>query len=406
MKKIVIIGAGYGGLWSAMSAVRHLDILRKSDQVEVTLINRDAYHGVRPRFYETELDKLRVPLNTVLDPLGVTLVIGDVQQIKYQKQSVEYKDANQQLQLLGYDQLIVAAGSHLYQPSVPGLVEFGFNVDTYQAAEKLFYHVEALPNQHGKGLFTLVVAGGGFTGVEAATNLMDRLQRLVPDTITPRVLVMDHHDIASTVGEQPQQVIHKCLQDMGIEMMPNTAIQSIAKDHVILDSGERIDTHTVVWTAGMRSSCLTQQLDVELDHYGRLPVNSYLQVQGVDHVFAAGDVAAAQADAEHQALLSCQHAMPQGRVAGHNAVACLFDQSLVPYEQPWFITSFDLGSWGAIYAETWGSVVKDTKEAAKAIKFYINHDRIYPPTQNGRESLIAAGDPVFKKIPLKVEDYR
>ncbi|MDF1795906.1 MAG: FAD-dependent oxidoreductase [Coxiellaceae bacterium] len=406
MKHIVIIGAGYGGVWSALSTARHLDLLAKTDEVKVTMINRDEYHGVRPRFYETELDQLRVPLRDVLEPIGVALVIGEVSEIDASNHKLQYLDQKSEPQTMTYDRLILAAGSHLFQPPVPGLAQYGFNVDTYHAAEKLFYHIENLPNKPAKGRYTAVVVGGGFTGVEASTNIADRLKRIAPADENPRVLVLDHNQIASTVGDQPQQVIQRVMGEMGIEMRPNTGVKAITEDHVELDCGEIIDTQTVVWTAGMRSSDLTQQFGVELDRYGRLPVNQKLQVEGVDDCFAAGDVAAAKPDSEHSALLSCQHAMPQGRVAGHNAVAALFGEPLVDYEQPWFITCFDLGSGGAIYAETWDSEVRDTKEAAKAIKLYINHDRIYPPLENGREGLLAAGEPVFKVIPLKVEDFQ
>ncbi|MDF1759795.1 MAG: FAD-dependent oxidoreductase [Coxiellaceae bacterium] len=406
MKRIVIIGAGYGGLWSAMSAARHLDLLGKSDQVDVTLINRDEYHGVRPRFYETDLDQLRVPLLEVLGPIGVKLVIGEVREVNAESHKIHYVDQQSEPQVLTYDRLILATGSHLFQPPVPGLAEYGFNVDTYQAAEKLFYHIEDLPNKPEKGRYTVVVVGGGFTGVEASTNIIDRLRRIAPDDASPRVLVLDHNQIASTVGEQPQQVIHQAMDKMGIEMCPNTGVNVIAEDHIELDNGELVETQTVVWTAGMRSSDLTQQFEVELDRYGRLPVNQKLHIEGVSDCFAAGDVAEAKPEPGHTALLSCQHAMPQGRVAGHNAVADLLGEPLVDYDQPWFVTCFDLGSGGAIYAETWDSQVRDTEKAAKAIKLYINHDRIYPPTKDGRESLLAAGEPVFKVIPLKVEDFQ
>ncbi|MDF1653665.1 MAG: FAD-dependent oxidoreductase [Coxiellaceae bacterium] len=406
MKRIVIIGAGYGGVWSALSAARHLDLLGKAEEVEVVLINRDEYHGVRPRFYETELDQLRVPLLDVLDPVGVGLVVGDVTQIDHKSHNIHYVDKNSNPQTLSYDRLILATGSHLYQPAVPGLAEFGFNVDTYHAAEKLFYHIEDLPNKAEAGRYTVVVVGGGFTGVEASTNIIDRLKRIAPADANLRVLVLDRNQIASTVGEQPQEVIHRVMDEMGIEMRPNTNVKVITEDRIELDSGEVVETQTVVWTAGMRSSDLTSQFGVALDRYGRLPVNQKLQVEGVSDCFAAGDVAEAKPDADHTALLSCQHAMPQGRVAGHNAVADLLGEPLVDYDQPWFVTSFDLGSGGAIYAETWDSQVRDSGKAAKAIKLYINHDRIYPPTENGRESLLAAGEPVFKVIPLKVEDFQ
>jgi len=151
----------------------------------------------------------------------------------------------------------------------------------------------------------------------------------------------------------------------------------------------------------MKSNSLTQQFGLNLDSFGRLPVDRFLRIQGVDHCFAAGDVAAARTDGVHNALLSCQHAMPQGRFAGNNAVADLFGIPALMYEQPKFVTSIDLGSWGALYAEGWDQHIVQIKESAKKIKLFINHDRIYPPSlNNGIDDLLAAAEPAFKEIKI------
>lgn len=200
---------------------------------------------------------------------------------------------------------------------------------------------------------------------------------------------------------EPQTVILNAFKDMGIESISDVQIKRIAKDHAELDSGEIINTQTLVWTAGMQSNKLTKEFSVGLDRFGRLPVDRFLRIQGVENCFAAGDVAAATTDGKHMALLSCQHAMPQGRFAGNNAIADLFGKKLAMYEQPKFVTSIDLGSWGALYSEGWDQHVVEIKEAAKKIKLFINHDRIYPPSvDNGVENLLGAAEPAFKPIKL------
>lgn len=167
-----------------------------------------------------------------------------------------------------------------------------------------------------------------------------------------------------------------------------------------LSSGEIIETLTVVWAAGMQANRLTEKFGLSLDSSGRLPVNRYLKIQGVNNCFAAGDVASATTDGIHKALLSCQHAMPQGRFAGHNTVANLFGKELLIYEQPKYVTCLDLGSWGAIYAEGWDQQVVSTRESAKKTKLFINHERIYPPSER-IDDLLEAAEPVFK--PIKID---
>ncbi|HEX4044789.1 MAG TPA: FAD-dependent oxidoreductase [Gammaproteobacteria bacterium] len=398
MKKILIIGGGFAGVWSALSAVRLRRIHNKESEIEITLLNKDDYHGMRPRYYEEDLSEVRVPLEKILTPIGVKYKLGEVIQIDPNQQKIHLENASSELETLEYDRLILAAGSHLYSPPIPGLSTYGFNVDTYAAAEHLANHLSSLSHKPEKGRYTIVVVGDGFTGVEAATDLIDRLRKIAPNKEVARVIVVDHSEIASTLGSEPQQVIHKAFQDLKIGTKTNVHVSKIEQDHIELDSGELIDTQTVVWTAGMRASALTKEFSVELDRFGRLPVDSFLQIKGIKHCFAAGDVAAAMTDETHCALLSCQHAMPQGRVAGHNAVADLLNESLVAYEQRKFVVSIDLGSWGALYAEGWDQHVLEQGEAAKKIKIWINHERIYPPVDGNMETLLEVAAPVFREI--------
>ena len=375
MKKIVIIGGGFAGLWAAFSAMRLIKLEGLEQKVAITLISKDPYHGLRPRYYESDLEATRISLAALLEPLGINLVIGEVAAIYTTSQEVLLQTEIS----YPYDKLILATGSGLNLPAIPGLKEHAFNVDTYEAAKQLQNHIAALSLLSLKkieGQYTMVVIGGSFTGIEIATELRDRLNNL---KVEGKIIVLDRSKLASRFSQEMQTVINSAFKDMGIETISNVEAAAIAQDHMVLNTGDIIKTHTVVWAGGMKSSSLTMQFGLELDSLGRLPVDRFLRVQGVDNCFAAGDVAAATTDGVHNALLSCQHAMPQGRFAGNNAVADLFGKEILMYEQPKYVTSLDLGSWGAVYAEGWDQCVIKTKEAAKEIKLFINHDRIYPP---------------------------
>ena len=398
MKQIVIIGGGFAGLWAAFSAVRQIKTLGKEGKVAITLINKTPYYNLRPRFYESKLDNTRILLNKFLRPLDVTLLVDEVATIDYFSQKINLKINNE----LSYDRLILAAGSRLIIPDIPGLKEYAFNVDTFEAAQHLQKHIYSLSNQNGDGQYTIVVAGGGFTGVEAATDFMDRLVRLTPKNKKPRVIIIDRSKVASRFSDETQNVIFEAFHAMGIEILSNIEIKKVFQDCIYLSNDEVIPTKTVVWTAGIQSNDLTKQFGVELDRFGRLPVDRYLRVLGVKNCFAAGDVAAATTDGKHMALLSCQHAIPQGRFVGNNVVADLFGEELLMYEQPKFVTCIDLGSWGALYAEDWDQRIVKIKNEAKKIKFFINHNRIYPPdiNEHGMDTLLDAAEPVFKPIKL------
>ena len=392
MKKIVIIGGGFAGLWAAFSAMRLIKLEGLEQKVAITLISKDPYHGLRPRYYESDLEATRISLAALLEPLGINLVIGEVAAIHTTSQEVLLQTEIS----YPYDKFILATGSGLNLPAIPGLKEHAFNVDTYEAAKQLQNHIAALSLKKIEGQYTMVVIGGSFTGIEIANELRNRLNNL---KVEGKIIVIDRSKLASRFSPEMQTVINSAFKDMGIETISNVEATTIAKDHIVLNTGDIIKTHTVVWAGGMKSSALTMQFGLELDSLGRLPVDRFLRVQGVDNCFAAGDVAAATTDGVHNALLSCQHAMPQGRFAGNNAVADLFGKELLMYEQPKYVTSLDLGSWGAVYAEGWDQRVIKTKEAAKAIKLFINHDRIYPPfADKDMKIFLEAAEPMFKAI--------
>lgn len=400
IKKLLIIGGGFAGVWAALSAMRHLRILNKQHEVEITLINKDDYHGLRPRFYEEDLSQTRVPLEKILIPFGIKLVIGEVSVIDLKRQTVDIKNASSELEIHQYDKLILAAGSHLFAPPVPGLNEFGFNVDTYAAAKHLSNHLHALHKKSAKGRFTVVVVGGGFTGLEAATDIIGRLKKLASEQDNVRVIIVDHSEIGSSLGQEPMTIVQKALRELNIETMINVHVSSIEKDQVILDSGEAIDTQTVIWAAGMRASPLTKMFPAELDRFGRLPVDSFLRIKGTENCFAAGDVAAAMTDETHPTLLCCQHAMPLGRWAGHNAIADLLGEPLIPYEQTKWVTILDLGTWGALYAEGWEQHLVSQGQEAKELKLFVNHKRISPLTSGNIDELLYEAAPVFRPMPL------
>lgn len=116
-----MLGAGFSGLWSAVGAARKLDELKAvRNEVEVTVVNRDAWHNIRVRNYESDLRGVRVPLDDVLGPIGVHRVEGEVTSLDFNRRLVTIKGATAP-QALGYDRLVYALGSHLVRPDISGL---------------------------------------------------------------------------------------------------------------------------------------------------------------------------------------------------------------------------------------------------------------------------------------------
>ena len=403
-KQILVLGGGFAGLWSAVGAARKLDELGYGPQaVEVTLINRDAFHNIRVRNYEGDLTAVRVALDGVLDPVGVRRVEGEVIGIDLAGQTVVVTTSSGP-QTFPYDRLVFALGSQILRPNVPGLAEYGFDVDTYNGAARLNTHLQSLPNLPASPQqFTVVVVGAGLTGIEVATEMPEKLRAVLAQTKTTRpfrVILTDRKPwVGSDMGESARPVIEEALTALGIETRLGIDIVSVSPSGVLLKSREEIPAATVIWCAGMRANPLARLFPVEHDHLGRLPVDEFMRVKGMAHAFAAGDAAWAMLDDQHASVMSCQHGRPMGRFAGHNVICDLFDLPMLPLRIAWYVTVLDLGSWGAVYTEGWDRRVVTIGEAAKQTKQMINCQRIYPPLTRNRQDIFAAAAPLVQQPP-------
>lgn len=379
MRDVLVLGSGFAGLWAALAAVRRADELGVTDDVRVTVVSAQPFHDIRVRNYETDLSDCRIPLSDVLDPAGVAHVTAEVTAIDPRARSVATSAGAR-----AYDRLVVALGSAVAMPDLPGLREYGFDVDTYDGAIRLQRHLAQRPGG------TVVVVGAGLTGIEAACEMSG----------AAHVVLVDHNPhVGSDMGTSARPVIERALAETGVETRCGVGVTAVGPDTVTLSTGEVLSGATVVWCAGMRASEVTASLGVERDRLGRVAVDDYLRVPGRDGVFAAGDVAAARMDDEHLSVMSCQHGRPMGRYAGYNAVSDLLGEPMLPLRIPWYVTVLDLGPAGAVYTEGWDRTVVATGAEAKATKNTINRERIYPPRNGSRADLLAAAAPELQARP-------
>src|SRR5262249_49137109 len=144
MARILVLGGGFAGLWAAVGAARKLDeIGTHSGEVEILVVDRNPYHNIRVRNYEIDLSDVAIPLDEVLDPIGISHLTAQVQSIDVAKQQVVVATGAGR-KILAYDRLVLALGSELVRPDIPGLVANAFDVDTYSAAVRLNAHIAAL----------------------------------------------------------------------------------------------------------------------------------------------------------------------------------------------------------------------------------------------------------------------
>lgn len=396
---ILILGAGFSGMWSALSAARLLDKNNRSD-ISISVVAPQAELRVRPRFYEPEVHTMKASLDELFAAVDVNFIKGSAQTIDTTNKRISYNDSQGQPNHVTYDRLILATGSSVARPALPGVDQFAFDVDQIEQAAKLESHIKALAKQPDSAARnTVVVAGGGFTGIETATEMPERLRAALGNDAKIRVIIVDRgQQIGAALGENISPIIAQATSELGVEWLLGTAVTGIDADGVTLSDGQRIESKTVVWTVGVRASSLTEQIAGERDNQGRLHVDSNLKVIGQGDVFATGDVAyAATDDQGNYALMTCQHAIALGRSAGNNAAASLLDVAPTPYSQEKYVTCLDLGQWGAVYTEGWDRQVKLVKDEGKQLKTQINTQWIYPPAAD-RAIALAAADPLIPVV--------
>lgn len=394
--RLVIVGAGFAGMYAALSAARLRDIEGVSpEELEIALVSPEPTLVIRPRLYEPKPETLTAPLQAVFDAIDVAYVQGSVEEIDPKARTVDVVNAKHERRPLQYHRLVIATGSRLFRPNIPGLAEYGFSIDTIDDAIALDHHLHELAKMPASAARdTIIVAGAGFTGIEAATEMPSRLRTLFDKPVYPRVIIIDRSNaVAPDMGDGARPVIEEALRKLGVETRLNAGVSSLDKSGITLSTGEHIEAMTVIWAAGMRANPLTTKIPGERDKFDRLLVDGSLRVPSVPGIFATGDAARAACDScGNYAMMSCQHATRMGAFAGNNAAAELLGVPTRQYHQETYVTCLDLGDAGALFTRGWDRKVEMVGDKAKAAKQEINTVWIYP-LQPERAAALASADP-------------
>lgn len=399
-KRIIVAGAGFSGMWAAISAARLVHLKNAENQIDIFLVSPEPKLTIRPRLYEAELTNMAPSILEVLQAANVKYISGSVIDIDAINKTITVEKPNEKT-LVNYDTFVLATGSRVFYPELEGLKEYSFNVNSLTQAQRLEKHLLALASEPDSAARnTVVVAGGGLTGLETATEMPERLKSILGDRSHPQVIIVDNaKKIGLAMGERACEIINEALASNGISVRTEVRVVSVDENGVMLSDGEFIPSKTVIWTAGMRANELTSLIPGPHDPLGRVISDSTLRASDANGIFVTGDTVKVATDDEGNFnVMSCQHAMSLGRVAGHNAAADILNLPLHPYSQPKYVTCLDLGKWGAIFTEGWEHQVIYQGEEAKKIKQEINTLWIYPPEPD-REKIFSVANPDYVVVP-------
>lgn len=386
MKHLLVIGGGFAGVRAAQAAAA--TALAANRALNITLLSENDHLTVRPRLYLADPAVWRVPLEPALEPLGIGLMLGQALSVQPEHRRIVCMAGSDQTHL-PYDALVIATGSRLAWPRVPGLKEAALDLDTADAAARLLRHVEGLGSDQVDSTF--VVIGAGFTGLEIATELRKTLDQLHgPERAQKaRIVLVDRCVTGPQLGENIAPVLHDALETARIESRFGSSVAKAKPGWIELDDGERIAAGTIIYSGGLEARSLSVSPPLPLDPLGRIMTDDFLRAHQAEAVFVAGDAAHAKVDdTGRTALMSCQHAIPMGDRAGRNAAAHLLGLPLEPYRQPTYVTCLDLGVAGAVFAQGWDRQPVSWGETAKPIKQGIN--AMIAPHTGSAERIVAA----------------
>jgi NADH dehydrogenase len=379
--KILVIGGGFAGFWAAVAARRVA-----GSRAEVSLVSREPVLEIRPRLYEARPETLAVALLPLLRKVDVGFVRGDAIGLDAAAKTVTLAAGDR----LAYDRLVIATGSRMRRPPVPG-AEAAFSVDTQADAIALDRRLAEIVRDIAAP--TIAVVGAGFTGIELALELRDRLTAHGADGAAERlriVLIDRAETIGPELGPGPRPQIEAALAAAGVELCLGATVQALAADRVSFAGGSVLAADAVVLATGMTAAPFAGEVPGARDALGRVIVDATLRAPAAPEIFVAGDAAAADTGDGHPTLQSCQHAGQLGRVAGENAARDLVGLPPLSYTQLRYVTCLDLGRSGAVISQGWERRVEKTGQEGKAVKRWINTKLIYPPVDGTAEALLAS----------------
>jgi NADH:ubiquinone reductase (H+-translocating) len=336
---VVIVGSGFGGLNAALRLA--------SAPVDITVVDRDNYHGFWPLLYQVATaglgsDDIARPIRAIYARhANISVRLGTVSAVDLDERRVDIDGEP----ALTYDFLILAAGSSMTDFGIPGVEEHAFPLKTLPDAVRLRNHVlstferaDADEHARGPGALTIVLVGGGPTGVEMAGALAELVSRNLSsdfrnlDLTTAKILIVEMSDhLLPGFSEVSQASALHTLVSKGVDVRFNTKLAKVTEDAVSFEDGTSVPTRTVVWTAGVRANPLADRIPGSKGKGATVKVLPDLSLEGHPEVLVIGDIAAATKKDGEQLPQLAQVAIQGGKRAAGNIKRTLAGKRTRPF---------------------------------------------------------------------------
>jgi NADH:ubiquinone reductase (H+-translocating) len=390
IKRIVILGGGYGGVHAAKKLYRHF---KRRNDVEITVIDKNPYHTLMTELHEiagsrTEPEAVQVSFQKIFGTKQIRMVVDEITGV-----DLDGKALTSNVARYPYDFLVIGAGGAPEFFDIPGVQENSFTLWSLEDSIRIRTHVENQfraaakePNpEKRRQLLSFTIAGAGFTGIELAGELLERKRQLCPkyhiDEREVRVLIVEAKDtVLPIMPEKPRWKAERRLKKMGAEIMLNAAITGAepGKVHV---GDMTIHTDTFIWTAGVHGGEFSNRVDLTKGHRargecsvasvegihgmagcsfeederyvvgerGRILVNDYMQSVDRQEIYLVGDVLW-YVENDHVVPQIVETALQTAETAAENIVADIDGKDHKPFKSAYHGFMVSVGSrWGVAH---------------------------------------------------------
>ena len=419
-KQIVVVGGGAGGLELVVKLAKKL---KRDDSARVVLIDKNASHIWKPLLHEVATGSLdshhdEMSYRMLARKYKFDFFMGKVISVDTDGHALSLAEELDEdgthlveARTLNYDQLVLSPGSLSNDFNTEGVAEHCVKLDSREQAErfhklylKQLQKVSAASDDLSK--LSVVIVGGGATGVELAAdlhNVAGRLQeygfnrfsqaRLKVSVIEAGPLLLPR--LPERIGAS---VKHE-LESIGVDVLTSTKIASAEKDALITSEGERIEAHISVWAAGVRAPAFLADSGLPVDDLGRVKVNPDLTVEGLPAVYGIGDCCCSPTEDGGTVPPRAQSAHQMASVAAHNIIAKHRDKKSKDFVYKDFGSLISLSRFSTV-GNLMGNLMKGSVfiEGWLARMFYLSLYRMHQTAVHGPAStlLIMLGDRIYK----------
>jgi NADH dehydrogenase len=329
--RICILGGGFGGLYTAL----RLSQLpwERHKMPEIILVDQQDRFLFLPFLYELITEEMQTweiapPFEELLSETGIRFHQGQVTAIDIDHKQFHITPSNQADYSLSYDQLVIAMGGKSPVPTVPGAKDYALTFRTLADAYRLKERLRLLEQSESEKI-RVVIVGGGYSGIELACKISDRLGE------RGRIRVIERNDtILSQSPEYNRETAQKALESRGIWLDLETDVETVTAASLDLRYKGQIDTipvDLVLWTVGNQALDLIRDLPLAHHHSGLLSTNIYLQVTDHPEIYSLGDVAYCEDVTGQRVPATAQVAFQQSDYCAWNIWATLTHRPLLPF---------------------------------------------------------------------------